>query len=259
VSPKHNVWHTPPENLILESSEAHVWKVPLNRSASQIERLKTNLSSDELARVGRFHFQKDRDAFTVARGMLRFILSRYVRFEPHELAFDYSSYSKPSLQARFNADMLQFNLSHSHHIALVAVCWQCEIGVDVEWMRDTLSDMQIAERFFSPAEVDALRSVPAIDQKGAFFNCWTRKEAFIKAKGRGLSIPLDQFDVSLKPGEPAVLQQTRFEPDEAKNWTLIDIPLESGYRAALAVSRTITHIKYYHVAVDCDRWSRVIH
>ncbi|MFZ5515912.1 MAG: 4'-phosphopantetheinyl transferase family protein [Candidatus Zhuqueibacterota bacterium] len=248
MSLAQNVWKTPPENLILENSEAHVWKVLLNRSDSQIDRLKTVLLPDEHTRAGRFYFQKDRDAFTIARGMLRIILSRYVRFEPNELAFDYSSYGKPSLQARFNANMLQFNLSHSHHIALIAVCWQHEIGVDVEWMRDTLSDMQIAERFFSPAEVAALLTVPPAEQKGAFFNCWTRKEAFIKAKGMGLSIPLDQFDVSLKPGEPAVLQQTGFEPDEACKWAMIDVPLESDYRAALAISRTITRITYWQAA-----------
>lgn len=232
-----NQWINPPGELDLSEDVIHLWKVVLNVPSSQIQLMRKVLSPDELKRADRFYFEKDRNAFTMARGSLRTVLSRYVNFKPDELGFAYNSYGKPSLEAKFNTINLQFNLSHSHHLALIAVTLKHEIGVDVEWMRDTLSDLEIAERFFSKEEVAALKSVPTNDQKTAFFNCWTRKEAFIKAKGKGLSIPLDQFDVSLKPGESAALLETRFQAEEASNWAIYDVSPESGYRGAVAVRK----------------------
>lgn len=249
MSAASNLWMIPPDELVLSEDEIHLWKAKLNVPSSQIRLMREVLSQDELKRADRFYFEKDRNGFTVARGALRTVLSRYVNAKPDKLVFNYNSYGKPSLKAEFNSNKLRFNLSHSHHLALIAVTLNYEIGVDVEWMRNTLSDMQIAERFFSQSEVAALRLVPAIDQKTAFFNCWTRKEAFIKAKGKGLSIPLAKFDVSLKPGEPAALLETRFQTAEASNWAIYDVSPESGYRGAIAVQNTQKKIVYWQFAM----------
>jgi 4'-phosphopantetheinyl transferase len=131
---------------------------------------------------------------------------------------------------------LRFNVSHSHSLALYAITRAREVGVDVEHIRPEIAQEKIAERFFSPREVTVLRALPTPLQASAFFACWTRKEAFIKAKGDGLTLPLDQFDVSLAPGEPATLLRTAWDPQEAACWALQDLAPAPGYRAAVAVA-----------------------
>ena len=133
-----------------------------------------------------------------------------------------------------DADAIRFNLSHSHGKALYAVSRGREIGVDLEFIRGDLEAEQIAERFFSHSEIETLRALPLSLRKHAFFLCWTRKEAYIKARGEGLSLPLDQFDVSLIPGEPAALLSTQSDSDEALRWSLRNLTPASGYAAALA-------------------------
>lgn len=193
------------------------------------------LSADERERAERFHFRRDRDHFIAARGLLRLLLSRYLGLPPQQLSFSYSPYGKPSLAAERDRARLRFNVSHSQGIALYAFTLEREIGVDVEYIRQDVVGESVAEHFFSAQEVASLRSLPAEVQPQAFFNCWTRKEAFIKARGEGLSFPLDQFDVSLVPGEPAALISTRNDLLEASRWSLQTLPVEEGYVAALAV------------------------
>jgi 4'-phosphopantetheinyl transferase len=212
-----------------------VWRASLDLDAARIQDLHCTLTPDEQERADRFHFQKDRDHYIVARGTLRAILGRYLVVEPSALRFCYSSYGKPALAETFGGNELSFNLAHSHQLALYAVTRRREIGVDLEYVRADFADEGIAERFFSPREVAALRTVPQNLRKEAFFNCWTRKEAYVKAIGEGLSMPLDQFDVSLAPGEPALLMSTRKDPQEAARWSLQALFPGSGYVAALAV------------------------
>ncbi len=126
-------------------------------------------------------------------------------------------------------------MSHSHGVALYAVTRDREVGIDLEFIRRDLEVEQIAERFFSRRETATLRALPTALREYAFFLCWTRKEAYIKARGEGLSLPLDQFDVSLIPGEPAALLSTQPDSDEALRWSLQELTLASGYVAALAV------------------------
>jgi len=133
------------------------------------------------------------------------------------------------------ARSLRFNLSHSHGLALVAVTRGREIGVDIEWVRPGMSDERIAERFFSTGEVRALRKLPERLQDEAFFNCWTRKEAYIKAKGEGLSMPLSDFEVSLRPEESAALLSTKRDPQEASRWLICELFPAPGFVAALVV------------------------
>lgn len=244
-----HLWKSPPVALMLSSAEVHLWRAPLDLTAPCVQRLQCTLSTDELHRAERFYFQRDRRRFTVARGVLRSILSRYLGLEPQQLRFCYSPYGKPALVSTLNTARLYFNVSHSHELALYAVTYDRNIGVDVEHIRTNFACEDIAERFFSPQERAVLRCVPAQVKYEAFFNCWTRKEAYIKARGEGLALPLDQFDVSLAPGEPAALLATRWAPHEAARWALRELMPGPGYAAALAVEG-------YGWRLLCWQWPR---
>jgi 4'-phosphopantetheinyl transferase len=242
------VWGPAPETLMLGRDEVHVWRASLDQTASRVQNYLRTLTPDERRRAARFYFARDRDHFIVARGVLRAILSSYLNRDPGQLRFCYNPQGKPYLPRESGGDWLRFNLSHSHGLALLAVTRDREIGVDVEHIRSGLADEQMAERFFSPQEVAQLRALPPARQAEAFFNCWTRKEAYIKAQGVGLSLPLDQFDVSLVPGEPAALLSTRGDPHEASRWSLRELMPGSGYIAALAV-------KGHDWRLTCWQWA----
>jgi 4'-phosphopantetheinyl transferase len=227
-------WLPPPVQLRLADDEIHVWRTPLDQGALIVERLKRMLAEDEASRAARFYFEHDRVHFIVARGVLRTLLSQYLGTRPEQLRFSYSSYGKPALSTAPGEPTLNFNVSHSQGLALIAVTRSREIGVDVEGIRPEFAGLDIAERFFSVEENAVLRNLPAELQHEAFFTCWTRKEAYIKARGEGLSHPLDKFDVSLVPGEPARLLKTRGEPHELARWSLRELFAGPGYVAALA-------------------------
>ncbi len=228
-------WCPPPENLTLGNDEVHVWRAFLDLPASQVQSLQQTLVAEELRRAERYYFQKDREHFIVARGLLRAILGRYLRIEPSQLRFCYGPHGKPELAGQTGGEALRFNVSHSHGLALYALTRDRKIGVDLERIRPDLADEKIAERFFSPREVAVLRALPTNMQPEAFFACWTRKEAYLKARGEGLALCLDQFDVSLAPGEPAALLSTNGDPQEVSRWSLQELDPGPGYVAALAV------------------------
>ena len=235
MTPPTGLWCEPPKTLSLARHEVHVWRSELDKPAFDVSSFLRTLTPDEQARAERFHFQRDREHFIVARGVLRAILGRYLEAEPDRLRFSYGEYGKPDLAEVRGGDSVRFNMSHSNGLALFAVTLDRELGVDLEWIRPGVADDQIAERFFSPREVRILRALPRELQDEAFFNCWTRKEAYIKAKGEGLSMPLNLFDVSLAPGEPAALVSTAADPQEASRWTLRELFPAAGFAAAIAV------------------------
>jgi 4'-phosphopantetheinyl transferase len=226
----------------VSGAQVHVWRSALDPPVPCVERLQHSLSGDELHRAARFHFPRDRRRFIVARGVLRDILSRYLGVPASELRFCYSSYGKPALADVAAAEGLRFNVSHAHELALFAVTRGREVGVDIEYLRRAINYDEIAEHFFSAHERATLRPLPAELKHLAFFNCWTRKEAYIKAHGEGLSLPLDQFDVSLAPGEPAALLATRGDPGEAWRWSLQALAPDPDYAAAVAVEGQGWHL-----------------
>jgi 4'-phosphopantetheinyl transferase len=244
-----DLWKPPPAEVTLSSAEIHVWCASLNPAASCIECLQSSLSADELQRAARFHFPRDRRRFTVARGVLRDLLGRYLGVPPSALGFRYSTYGKPALVDAAAATELRFNVSHSHEMALFAVACGREVGVDIEYLGREIRGEEIAERFFSARERACLRELPTEVKHEAFFNCWTRKEAYIKAHGEGLSLPLDQFDVSLAPGEPAALLATWSDPREALRWSLQALTPGPDYVAALAVEGQGWHL-------TCWQWRK---
>lgn len=225
-----NNWIAPPDSLKLESGHVDIWRISLNLTADSVKLLFSSLSADEIQRAIRFHFPADRDRFIAAHGILREILGRYLHCRPGDLAFSFNQYGKPAL---VNSN-LEFNLSHSNDFALLAVTQGRKIGVDVEHIRTDMELESIARRNFSKIEVDELMSLPPEKREIGFFNCWTRKEAYIKAHGVGLSLPLDCFDVSLSPDQPAILRATRPHKQEASFWTLQSLDIDLHYAGALA-------------------------
>jgi 4'-phosphopantetheinyl transferase len=237
-------WETPTENFKLACNEVHVWRVSLNVTASYQQRLKSILSVDENYRAKTYRFLVDRNHFIVARGVLRIILGCYLNMKPNKLKFSYNPYEKPFLIDQPDGHELHFNVSHSHGFGLCAVTQGRELGVDLEKIRPDFINEQIPEHFFSLQEVAKLRALPISLQEKAFFRCWTRKEAYLKAKGGGLSLKLNQFEVSFAPGEPAAILNIFDNPKEKDRWSLIDIDPGPGYTGALAVEGFGLDIKY---------------
>ena len=230
-----SIWSSPPSSLSLQPGEVHVWRFELDQP---VEPFWSLLQPDEIDRANRFHFEKDRKHFSVARGFLRVLLGRYLQRDPNVFEFSYGANGKPAL-----AGSLRFNMSHSHGIALYAFTEGREIGVDVEHIRADFTSDDIARRFFSPFEVESLSGLPDDERVAGFFRCWTRKEAYIKATGRGLSQALDSFDVTLGPGASAAL--LRCEDGAPERWTMIDVAVGPGYAGALAVEGQVSGIQFW--------------
>jgi 4'-phosphopantetheinyl transferase len=239
----------PLEGLRLGGGDVDVWEASLRQPADWIEGFRQTLSGDELRRADAFHFQRHREAFIVGRGLLRSLLGGYLGVPPQELLFSYTEFGKPSLSESSRAGSLRFNFSSSHEMALCAFTLNREVGVDIEHRRAEVECEQLAERFFSAPENESLQKLPRQLRPRAFFDCWTRKEAFIKAVGEGLSFPLDQFDVSLAPGETAALLTVRGDAGEAARWSVVDLPAPPGYAAALAVEGHGWHLRRWRWAV----------
>lgn len=224
-------WTSPPDTLDLESHHVDVWRISLNLRIDSVKLSESTLSADENERAARFYFPADRDRFIATHGILRDILGRYHQRKPNELTFSVNQYGKPSLID----SRLEFNLSHSGNFALIAITEKRKIGVDVERIRTDMEFEKIASRYFSTTEISELTALPPKQRATGFFNCWTRKEAYIKAHGLGLSLPLDSFDVSLTPNQPAILRASRPEPQEASCWRLRSLDVDPNYAGALAV------------------------
>ena len=208
------IWCPPPISLPLPDDQVHVWRINLDLQPITIDSLWRILSNDEQARADRYRFARDRSWFVARRGRLRLILAEYLGLEPAGLEFSYNHFGKPALRDEAQSK-ITFNISHSHGLALFAFARRVDIGVDLENRRENIDYLGLAERFFSSAEIEQLHSLSPALRPQAFFLCWTRKEAFIKASGEGLSLPLANFDVSLDPGEPARLLATRHGLDAA--------------------------------------------
>jgi 4'-phosphopantetheinyl transferase len=222
--------------LTLPEDEVQLWRVDLEAIGADESRWQQVLSSDEVTRAARFHFLRDRQRFVAARAWLRIILAGYLRTDPNSLTFTYSKKEKPSLASSASAGSdVSFNVSHSGGIALLGFTRRREIGVDVEQLRRDSDLDAIARRFFSAHEQSQLAALPSVEKVEAFFRCWTRKEAYIKATGDGLSLPLNQFDVSLAAGGNNALVATRPDDSEAGRWLLQEVPAGPGYFAAVCV------------------------
>lgn len=225
-------WGSGPRPTRLRAGEVHVWRSDLGLPDWELARLAQTLSAEEKARADRFAFQRLRNAFVASHGALRGMLGLYLDLPPHRIRFEINEYGKPSLAGP--APALHFNMSHSKGVGLFALAG-VELGADVEFIRPTVDHLGIAERFFAPGEVKALRSLSGAECVESFYRCWSRKEAFVKAKGAGLSLPLRQFEVSFLAGDRPAVRRTDWDPNEAGRWTMVEASPGVDYSGAVAL------------------------
>jgi len=234
-------YESPAERPEPQPGEVHVWRVDYERIAS-LPGPERVLSESERARAARFHRDSDRRRYVAAHVALRDVLGRCLSLAPERLVFETGEHGKPHLR---DAPSLQFNLSDADGLALIGVAVERPLGIDVERHRDDPTLIEVADRFFSPGEVRALRGVDPGRRLEAFFRIWTRKEAFIKAVGEGLARDLASFDVSLDAGPAACLLATRPDPEEARAWALADLEAGAGVSAALVVRAPLGRVRAF--------------
>jgi 4'-phosphopantetheinyl transferase len=222
------MWSLPPGKLELAEDVIHVWRASLDLEKESLDRCASILSQDEKQRASRFLFPRDRNHFAAARGILRELLGKYAAISPAQLEFQYGDRGKPSLRTKNDESPVHFNLSHSRGLAVYAFARNRELGIDLEPIRPEFAGEGIAERYFSPQELEEWRRLPPELRAEAFFLCWTRKEAYVKARGGGLQIPLASFSVTLTPGQ---LEQL-LSVDSAR-WHLHSFQPAPGYAAAI--------------------------
>jgi 4'-phosphopantetheinyl transferase len=240
-------WSGAPPALQRPTNSVHVWSIDLHEAALAIDPLASTLSSDERHRAKRFYFDRDRQRFVCARGVLRCLLAGYLDVNPAAIRFTYATHGKPQLVPT-RARSLSFNLSHSHDLALIAVApAHIDVGVDVELIRPVPEMQTIAASFFAPSEAARLDAMPTDVSAAAFFRCWTRKEAYLKAVGEGLSRPLSGFEVTFADEEDAELRVIGDERESAR-WRVTALQPQFNYAAALVASCGFQRI-------DCWRWT----
>ncbi|HVU87660.1 MAG TPA: 4'-phosphopantetheinyl transferase superfamily protein [Pirellulales bacterium] len=244
-------YQRPHDHPSLAVGVAHVWRAAIDPAPADFAALSATLSADERARAARFHFDRDRNKYVAARGILRRLLARYTGNDAAGLLFRYGPRGKPELDGGGVAQAVQFNVSHRGGFALYAFVMAREVGVDVEFVREVSEARAIARNHFTPAEIRLLES--AADERAAqerFFRLWTRKEAVIKAVGTGLSMPLDEFDVSSEQSDSAPDNSWRSIPVPARPetaWAVCDIPVVDGYRGALCIAGESVEIRFFSV------------
>lgn len=234
----------------LQKDQVDVWCLSLELEEASLDSLQRLLSEDELMKAGRFLVERAKKHFIAARGFLRRLIGHYLKEKPERLLFQYGPQGKPSPAGKFEATGISFNVSHSHGMALYAVAWNKAVGVDIEKIDSNTSCIDIAERFFSPYEIEVLRNLTGDRQRRGFFNCWTRKEAYLKARGEGISSSLSRFDVSLVPGEPAVLLAHRTDPGEIFRWSFEDLDVHPDYAAAVVMEGRGTEVRLRSGDID---------
>jgi 4'-phosphopantetheinyl transferase len=227
-------WPVPREQPHLAPGVVHVWCLALDLPESTIDSLRAILSSDEQERTARYLFDKHRRRFIACRGQVRQILAAYLGADPAEIRFRYGARGKPDLSDPWRKSQIQFNISDSHEMALCALARHRELGVDLEYLERPSDFDSLAAHFFAPREVGALRSLPEERRVEAFFNCWTRKEAVLKAVGVGLSMPLNRLEVTLVPQDPARVLIFEGDTSAAQSWWLESFEPATSYIGALA-------------------------
>jgi 4'-phosphopantetheinyl transferase len=238
------LWEKPAIIPALAENKIVIWCAHLDLASSKIDQLEKTLSVDEQQRAHRFIAQQHRQRFVAARGILREILGYYLKQLPSQLAFTYQEHGKPGLAGEFEGKLF-FNVAHSQEIALCALCLNKPLGVDVEQITRKVAGRQIARRFFSPTEYETFAQLSAEKQPLAFFNCWTRKEAFIKAIGAGLSYSLRRFEVNYLPEQITKINQIDGDVYAAEQWALFDLKPAEDYVGALAITKPVVQVVCY--------------
>ena len=225
-------WAAPTGDFTLGEGQVHVWRLQLDAPEERIGALRALLSPAELTRADRFLRREHGRRFTIVHGVLRLILAEYINVAPKAIQFQKNEYGKPFLAHEIP---VEFNISHSGELALIALTVGRAVGVDLEQYRERLEMEKISKRYFSSTEFSQLMNLPDSQREEAFYACWTRKEAYIKARGEGLSLGLDRFDVAFVPGAPPALLRSDVSSEEVNRWSFIDLKLQPRYAAACVV------------------------
>jgi 4'-phosphopantetheinyl transferase len=235
------LWQQSATKLTLSPDEIHLWYATLDVPALQLEQLRHTLTPDEQDRASRFHFERDRTRFIAGRGILRNIISKYLELPPSQVQFSYGKRGKPFLQN----SSIHFNLSHSQELAIYAIALNRKVGIDLEAIRLMPDAEAIAKTFFSQSDYLRFQSLSTEQQQLAFFNAWTRKEAYLKAVGEGLYQPPDQIEVSFLPDEPVQLLKIANNSQVAQQWSIINIIPKADYIGALVFYGQDVQLSYW--------------
>ena len=251
LDPRPSDWRILFGSISLPDGGVHIWRLHLDKPQRAIDRMSTLLAGDEPARAGRFVKPLHRRRFAVAHAGLRLVLAKYLPVHPKQIQFQTNPHGKPRLVQ--NGE-IAFNLSHSADLALIAVTSHPAIGVDLERYRPRLEAEKIAKRHFSESEVEILFDLPEDQREGAFYACWTRKEAYIKARGEGLALGLKRFDVAFAPGlRPGLLKSDEGEA-ELKRWSFINLAPAPRCAAACVVEGQVSELCCWDAdALEPDR------
>jgi 4'-phosphopantetheinyl transferase len=242
-------WEAPLRSMHLEGREIHVWMFGLDQPGGVVERLGKRLSSDELERAARFHFAVDRKRWQVCRGLLRSLLGRYVEARPEELVFRYGPRGKPYL-VPVSAARIEFSVAHSANRALFAFCRDTEIGVDLEHDRPLADLAGMMQACLSAQEQVEMQELPEQQRSSAFFQVWVRKEALIKATGKGMMVPLREFDVGVNPEGIQNELQLPAEHFSDQPWRIIDLPTPTEFFGAMAVTGANRRVRCYEGSAE---------
>jgi 4'-phosphopantetheinyl transferase len=245
MSGEAEFWRAAPTELTQPWDRVDVWKVWLDSAELSSEVLPGILAPDEVERARRFHFDRHRIRFSACRTALRTILARYLQMSPVEIRFRYERNGKPEIADAQNSYSLRFNLSHSSGLAVIAVSSGRAVGVDIEKASPKPDCLEIARRFFSEREYQALSAIGESERQRAFFACWTRKEAFVKAIGEGLSYALPEFSVAVAPDAPAAIEEVTEDPNAIFRWSLANLQSEDGYVGTLAFEKAPCRIEQW--------------
>lgn len=229
----------------LRPGRVEIWRIDLDEHRHRLAEMREVLVADESQRAGRFRTALDTDLYVLTRGWVRMLLGAHLAVDPRLVVIERGWNGKPFLGQGQGRGDARFNVSHSGSLACVAITLDHEVGVDVERISAGVATDRLAERFFSPGEVAALDAVEVENRDEAFFTCWARKEAYVKALGSGLAEPLDRFEVSVLPGQQPALVEVAGRPGEAARWTMLDVPVGDGYVGALAVRGTGLEVGYW--------------
>lgn len=223
----------------MTTADIKLWSIDISPAKHRSEELRSLLSDDELKRAEKFRFDKHRDRWIASRAMLRSILSVMTQQPPELVAFEYDEHAKPYLPRSSNHERIHFNLTHSSDLALLAVTSVGPVGIDVERIKPLSNIDAVVSRFFSPAERHAFFSVTSdVDQLKLFYTCWTRKEAYLKALGCGISKPTHTFDVTFMSSSEPEITAIDGDNNAARDWLLFDLKVTPGYVGALAIHST---------------------
>ncbi len=230
----------------LASDALYVWCIRLDQSEAVVRTLEAHLCADEARRASRYRRDLDRTRYIVAHGALRELLAGYTRQTPRDISFGTTAKGKPFLVDDRGEQPFQFSLSHSGEWAVVGLALSVELGIDIEQIDPDVKAEAVAQRFFSRSESEALRNVPPEQRTIAFFSTWTRKEAYVKARGVGITDRLSSFSVSVDPERIPILLADSMDPHGPRHWRIYDLDVAAGYAAAIAAHGATHTIRMMH-------------